>query len=213
MESFRIGLKDIPEDGAFGACKRHLQNLNFNGKIMLRFTENVNGLGNSGHDHITHDVRAFLPDGSVKGWDGCYGGSYAGMYASNGVAGQANLGNVNSPVPPEHCILEIVNHWQGRWCYIYANPVHQTKMLPSAGEVTDREKKILAIFRSLKAGYRKEYLLSADVQTTELQALVNKGFLKCHKGKMPVRNGRNFDLAGAQVTNNGANACQGVNYY
>jgi hypothetical protein len=65
----------------------------------------------------------------------------------------------------------------------------------------------------LKSCARKEYLLSADVTTEELQSLVRRGLLKCHKGKVPVRNGRDYDLAGAQCTDAGANASQGASYY
>lgn len=49
--------------------------------------------------------------------------------------------------------------------------------LPSGGDVSEREAKILAIFRSLKSAYRKEYLDLMKAEASEVDSLVARGFL------------------------------------
>lgn len=210
MRDLSISLKDLPDVGAFGECKRKLEALNYRRDITINFAENVKGLGMSGHDHHRVDVYMFDGNGSPKGWTGCYGGSYAGMYASNGVGGSANLGNVNSPVPPEVVILEFRNAGTYRSATLYINPVHQTKMLGSGEELSKRLQLILSVFRSLKSFARPEELLRGNVTTEELQELCSKGFLKPQNGKMPNRNGNVYDLVGCRITTEGKNACRSI---
>lgn len=54
-------------------------------------------------------------------------------------------------------------------------------LLPAPSDISDREKKILAIFKSLKSSYRKEYLDQMKVKNEEIQSLIDRGFLKKNK--------------------------------
>lgn len=73
-------------------------------------------------------------------------------------------------------------------------------LLPPAASVNDREAKILAIFKMLKSAARPEYLGRMKATTSEVDSLVERGYLKRNK-------------AGAtSITTEGRNAA-GRNYY
>lgn len=74
------------------------------------------------------------------------------------------------------------------------------KLLPAKADVTEREAKILAIFKSLKSSYRQQYLDRMKATPEEVTALVTRKFL-------------NRNAAGAtSLTTEGRNAA-GKNYY
>lgn len=54
-------------------------------------------------------------------------------------------------------------------------------LLPSAPSVTEREGKLLAIYKTLKSSYRKEYLDRAKTTPEEIDSLVARGFLSRNK--------------------------------
>lgn len=204
-----VNLKDFPNDGAFGSAKRFLESRDYRRDVEVVFSDRVENLGMSGCDYYTKDVRMFSEDGETKGWDGCYGGSTAGMFASNGIPGQANCGRVNSPVPPNVVILEFTNGGKFRRAVVYVNPIHQTKMLPSGTELPERMLRILAVFLRRKPSYRSEELARGNVTSEELQELCTKKFLKPQNGKVPSRIDKyKYDLAGCQITTEGKNAAR-----
>jgi len=84
---------------------------------------------------------------------------------------------------------------------IYVSPANvNPTLLPPVHNVTEKEAKILAIFRSLKSGYRKEYLGRMGVVDAEVDSLVERKYLSRNK-------------AGAtSITTEGRNAAA-ANYY
>ena len=87
------------------------------------------------------------------------------------------------------------------YAYLVASPkTLDPVLLPVTADVTEREAKILAIFRALKSSYRKEYLSGMGAKDTEVDSLVTRGYLKRNK-------------AGAtSITTSGRNASS-KNYY
>lgn len=68
------------------------------------------------------------------------------------------------------------------YAYIYVHPKNMNpSLLPSEGSVSEREAKILAIFRSLKSAYRKEYLDGMKASDEEITSLVSRGYLSRNK--------------------------------
>lgn len=195
--------KDLPDNGFLGHVKSQLRSLSFNGQVSVEFKDQVSNVGCSYDDRTRKDVYAYDDNGDCGGWSGSYGGSYASMY-SNSTPAQAAAGKVNVELPPNKAILEVHNYYKGRSARITINPTHKANMLPSGEKLSDRLVSVLAPFKRYKASYRKEYLASMDATTEELQTLVDKGFLKCHKGKQIQRTGKySYDLAGAKITPEG----------
>lgn len=73
-------------------------------------------------------------------------------------------------------------------------------LLPPVTNVTEKEAKILAIFKCLKSGARKEYLSRAGASDAEVDSLVERGFLSRNK------------LGSTSITTEGRNAA-GKSYY
>ena len=106
---------------------------------------------------------------------------------------------------------------------MYVNPAHEAKLLPKPpSDVNlERVKALLKPFKSLKAPYRQEPLHQLEATTEELEDLVKRGWLKCHKGKQikkldkPIWVGlshqmyKYFDFAGAKITTEGKNVVEG----
>ena len=180
----KIRTKELPKVGAFG----HVRNFLYNERlweISVEFVEKIDSLGVSMDDRCRTDVRAYGPNGEIGGWNGKYGGSYAGMYSSSQAA-QATAGNLNlKDVPEDTVILEVTRHWRSSWVTMYLNPVHQIKLLPEVPKDVDieRVKELLKPFKRLKPPFRHEPLHALSATTEELEELVKRGWLKCHKGK------------------------------
>jgi len=84
----------------------------------------------------------------------------------------------------------------------YVHPDDATKLLPaSTDELTDTEKKVLAVIRGLKSSYRAEQFNRLGIQGAELEAI---------KASLAKRDYLN--KAGA-ITVKGRNASSGVNPY
>ena len=218
----KIRTKNIPQIGAFSHARNHLYKERL-WEVEVKFVTKIDNLGISYDDRCRTDVFAFGPNGLVDGWRGEYGGSYAAMYSSS-TSAQSTAGNLNmADMPEEAVVLEIVRHWKSSWVRMYVNVTHKAKLLPKRPDDVDieRVKALLRPFKSLKAPYRQEPLHALNATTQELEDLVKRGWLKCHKGKQikklerPVWVGlshqmyKYFDFGGAKITTEGKNIVEG----
>lgn len=109
---------------------------------------------------------------------GSYGGSNMFTQTVDDFQGSA-------PIPPEVAFISgMGNAGAGYPAYasIYVNPKSMDpSLLPVAASVTEKEAKILAIFKSLKSSYRQGYLDRAKATSEEVTSLVERGFLSRNK--------------------------------
>jgi len=216
-----VRAKELPKVGFLG----HVRDLLYREKlweIEVVFAESIERLGASFDDRVRKDVQAFNNDGLLGGWTGSYGGSSAMMF-SDSKSAKAAGGKLNTNLPENVAVVEITRHWKKSWVKMTLNPAHQAALLPEApsGVDMDRAKKILDVFVGLKAAYRQDPLHELKVTTEEFEMLVEKGWLKPHKGKSPhkydkpIYKGkypemyRYYDLAGCKITTEGKNICRG----
>lgn len=98
---------------------------------------------------------------------------------------------------------------------IYAHPNSIVKELVEPMVSTDMEKKrlhiVMSIFCGLKSFARPEYLVRYVVTEEEINECINKGLIKCHAGKRPVKGKYDWDLAGASATMAGKNMREALN--
>lgn len=128
---------------------------------------------------------------------GSWGGSNMFVKSVDDVEGTA-------PIPPHTAFVRgLGSGGSGYPAYatLHVGPNSMNpKLLPIKVEVTEREAKILCIFKKLKSGVRKEYLARMKAAPAEVDSLVARGFL--------TRN-----AAGAtSITTEGRNAA-GHDYY
>jgi len=87
-------------------------------------------------------------------------------------------------IPPNRAFVMGTSSSPGYPGYAYIT-VHPSNMnpslLPSEGSVSEREAKILAVFRALKSAYRKDQLDSMSVKDDEVDSLVQRGYLDRNK--------------------------------
>ncbi len=213
-----IRTKDLPTFGAFNYVRNFLYGEKI-WEVNVKFVDKINNLGASYDDRMRVDVQAFGPKGPLNGWRGSYGGSYAMMYSKDisavATGGKLNLENV----PEDRIVLEIHRHYKTTYVVMFLNPCHQVALLPPAQNDCDvnRMAKILKVFSGLKPNYRQEPLHNLKVTKEEFGLLIDKGWLKCHKGKSPVVldkpiyigkypvNYKYFELNGAAITTEGKN--------
>ncbi len=82
-------------------------------------------------------------------------------------------------IPPNGAVI-LGSEGGGRPVYatIYVNPETLAPILPAKSGVSDKQKKILDTFVSLKSSYRKEEQMRIGVKPGEIDELVQKGLLK-----------------------------------
>ncbi len=216
MEAF-ARTKDLPQEGFFGHVRDYLYNEKL-WEIKISFQKNVSRLGCSYDDRCRTDVIAFDNSGPKGSWKGRYGGSTAIMFENN-MAAQATAGQISTDIPSNVAILEVTRHSNSSWVRMYLNPVHQNKMISEVPKNVDmdRAKKILKVFKGLKAPYRHDDLHKIKATTKELQDLVDNKWLKCHKGKKPFKHEKPsyigkypitykyYEFGGARITTEGKN--------
>lgn len=64
------------------------------------------------------------------------------------------------------------------WAKIHVHPSNIASLLPEVESISDREQKILYVFKGYKSSYRKQALSKHNVSQEELDKLVNEGYLK-----------------------------------
>ncbi len=101
-------------------------------------------------------------------------GSWGG---SNMFSRTVDDATVEVPIPRD---VALVKGSTGEQTYatVYVHPANMNPaLLPPAADVTPKEAKILAIFKSLKSSARPEYLQRAGATAAEILELVRRGYL------------------------------------
>lgn len=131
-----------------------------------------------------------LETGETKAEYGSWGG--ANMFNPTNLV---DLSDQTASTAPN---IVVINGHRGYrpWASITVHPSTVPLLLPSPnGEVTDKEKRILTAYRSLKSGpYRKEELQRIGATQADIESLAQRGYLKI------ARNGA------TSVTTKGKNA-------
>jgi hypothetical protein len=197
-----MAIKDMPDVGNLAKAKAVLQQKRLK-EVLVVFTNNINQLGCSFHDHHRKDTYLWDPTGREHNWRGQYGGSHASLF-SKSLSAKATAGEVSTVLPSGAVALEVTVTHKGSWAKLYLHPsMLNSKLLsPPSNSLSDRDKKILAIFRGLKSGdYRKQALNDNGYTMEDRDRLAELGYLKVS------RNGA------TRITPEGRNACQGVNVW
>ncbi len=121
-------------------------------------------------------------------------GSWGGANMFN-PTNQVDLDSNSRPLPPNFAVIKGTKSDTVKYASIQVNPATLAPLLPAKADITDKEARILAVFRSIKGGYRKEYLERLKATESEIISLADKGFLKRSKN------------GATQITTDGRNAC------
>lgn len=117
-----------------------------------------------------------LTTGEVQSHQGSWGGANP-WNQDNAIDLDGRL----RPLPPGFAVIKASTGYR-KYAYIELHPDNVAPLLPAAkGELSEKDRKILACYKSLKSGYRREYLDRLGATDTDLDRLVEGGYLKRNK--------------------------------
>lgn len=165
-----VQIKDLP-----AVIQNALASVNFNKKdIEIKVAETIEPRPPSGQGKKGFVSVCNLSTGAHRTTWGSYGGSNMFTKTIDDVQGSVDI-----PVDGAF-ILGLGDAGPGfpamAWIYVHPNNMNQS-LLPASADVTEKESKILAIFKGYKSSYRANELQRIGATKAEVDALVERKFL------------------------------------
>ena len=115
-----------------------------------------------------------LMTGQHKVMEGSWGG--ANMFNPRN---QVDLDRNEHTIPEGGAVVKGTMGYGGTWAVIYVHPASLAPLLPTQkSELTEKQRKILAVFKQLISSARKEYLHRLKATQQDIEELIAGGYLK-----------------------------------